>query len=105
MVKVLYLVWTKVNTEKEQEWEKYIDTVHIPEMIDTKKFISARRCKVVEGDSPGKYLTIYECENEELLNSYLHNDADRLRKDHVDHFGSHASSSRIILEESFSRSK
>ena len=102
MKKVLYFVWINVDPEIENDWVKYIDNTHIPDVLKTNYFLSARRAKAMEGKVPGTHLVIFECKDKKNFDLYLKNDAERLRKDHTDHFGSKISSTRYIFEESFS---
>lgn len=101
MSKLLYFVWTKVDADAEKDWIEYMDKKHLADVLETNFFISARRLKVTDGEAPANNVVIFEAESKEKFDQYVKTKAAELRKDHVDHFGSKVSSSRIILEEAF----
>ena len=105
--RILYCVWAKIDEKFERDWIEYVDKTHIPDVLDTKYFTSAKRFKVIEGSAPigANQVTIYETTSKETLEIYYKTEADRLRKDYIDHFGSKSQLHRIVLEEAFSFDK
>ena len=102
MGKILYCVWSKVPPELEKSWANYIDHTHIPDLLKTGHFDIAHRLKVLDGTASGNYVVIYESPSKEEFNLYLKQNADRLRKDFVDHFGSKIINTRTVLDQEFS---
>jgi hypothetical protein len=56
-----------VPPEIETEWNKWYDTVHIPNRLNKLGFLSARRFIAIEGEY--KYLTLYELNSIDALTS------------------------------------
>ena len=102
MGRILYCVWSKVPSELEKAWANYIDNIHIPDLLKTEHFDIAHRLKVLDGTASGNYVVIYESPSKEEFDLYLKHDADRLRKDFVDHFGSKIVNTRTVLIQEFS---
>ena len=103
--RILYCVWTKIDATYEKEWAEYLDRIHFPDVLKTKYFHSAKRFKVTEGKTDGNFLTVYETFGRENLEQYYKTEANRLRKDYLDHFGNKSELHRIVLEEVFSLEK
>ena len=61
-VSVAFIVETGIGPEEEEKYNKWLDNVHIPLALKSPGMLRARRYKSV--DSEGKYLTIFEMENE-----------------------------------------
>jgi hypothetical protein len=97
MSKVLYTVWYEVDSEVESEWNSWMDTIHIPAVIRSGRFVQAKRYRV-EGASP-KYATFYEAKDRAALQEYLDGPAKELRENYERQFGSRSKLSRLILEE------
>ena len=58
--------------EKEAEWNEWYNTVHIPELLQVPGFLSATRYECIRGRKTNpKYLTIYEIESEEILETAI----------------------------------
>lgn len=102
MKPLLYCVWSQVPAEVEDAWIEYMDKKHILDVLNTKLFISAKRLKVLDGDTPGNYVLIFELASKENFDTYLATKAKELREDHIKHFGDKVTSSRMVLEEGFS---
>ena len=101
MKPLLYCVWSQVPPEAEEAWVEYMDKTHIPDVLATKLFVSAKRLKVLEGDTPGNYVLLFELASKENFDTYLATKAKDLREDHIRHFGDKVKSSRMVLEEGF----
>lgn len=100
--RVLYCVWTKIDDKFVSDWAEYMDKTHLPDVLSTKLFHSAKRLKLTEGSAPGNYLTIYETFGKEKLQQYYKDHAGRLRQDYLDHFGDKSDLNRVVLEEVYS---
>ncbi len=100
--RILYCVWTKIDEKYVPDWVEYMDKTHLPDVLNTKLFHSAKRFKVTDGSAPGNYITIYETLGKEQLEKYYKEHATRLRQDYINHFGEKSQLSRIVLEEEFS---
>ena len=96
---IFYSVWAYIDPSVEKEWAVWMDTKHIPDVVQQGKFISACRLRIEEGSVLGNYVTIYEAENQDMLKQYFDGPVKTLREDYNKHFGTKSKLTRIILEE------
>jgi antibiotic biosynthesis monooxygenase (ABM) superfamily enzyme len=66
--KILFEVRVNIAPEKEQEFNHWYNTVHVPEIIAVPGFIRGRRFQRVSGDEI-KYMALYELESLDALKS------------------------------------
>ena len=97
---VIYNVTTHVESSIEKNWLKWMNEKHIPEMLATKKFKTAKIFKIInENDKGGvSYAAQYQCDNKICLEQYLNDFAPKLRHDAVKKFGDRILSFRTQLE-------
>ncbi len=78
----IYNVTTNIEKAVHEEWVQWMKAKHIPEMLDTGKFVSAKMSKVlVEEDMGGvTYSVQYTTNNKTTLERYYQEDATRLRE-------------------------
>ncbi len=97
---VIYNVTTHVESSIEKNWLKWMREKHLPEMLATKKFKTARIFKIISGNDKGgvSYATQYHCDNKMSLEQYLNHFAAKLRQDAVNKFGDRILSFRTELE-------
>ncbi|MFI5135671.1 MAG: DUF4286 family protein, partial [Chitinophagales bacterium] len=88
---IIYNVTVKVNRGVEEEWLRWMKSKHIPDVLETKQFVEANICLLL--DQPDKetstYVVQYRCESLERLNFYIENFAPALREDFNRRFGTH----------------
>lgn len=84
----IYNVTLSIDKSIHEEWLAWIHH-HIPEVLATGKFISAKLTHVlIEEEMDGVTYSIqYTANSREDLDSYYKEDADRLRKDGMQKFG------------------
>jgi len=84
----IYNVTLSIDKSIHEEWLEWIHH-HIPEVLATGKFISAKLTQVlIEEEMDGVTYSIqYTADSREDLDSYYKEDADRLRKDGMLKFG------------------
>ena len=97
---VIYNVTTHVESSIEKNWLKWMNEKHIPKMLATKKFKTAKIFKIInENDKGGvSYAAQYQCDNKICLEQYLNDFAAKLRDDAVKKFGDRILSFRTQLE-------
>ncbi|MGH2583704.1 MAG: DUF4286 family protein [Dehalococcoidia bacterium] len=70
MHKSLLLVYTDVEPEHEEDFNRWYDDVHLPDVLSADGFISARRYKL-QGPEPrnqqpaSRYLAVYEIDTDD----------------------------------------
>lgn len=79
---IIYEVTTEVRDDLCAAYEQYMTDQHISDVMATGKFQRA----LFEESTPGRYRIRYEAESRAILDSYLAEDARRLRKDLTEHF-------------------
>lgn len=96
---VIYNVTVSLAPEIEEEWLKWIEEEHIPDMLGTEKFEKAQLVKIYDDKqaATGSYAVQYYAKSPQLLNAYLSEDAARLRKKTADQFGDKLLSFRTFL--------
>jgi len=99
---VLYNVTVSIDQDIEDEWKKWMQETHIPEVLETGYFIKYRMLKLLneQSDATGPtYAIQYELVNIGKLDTYLEQDAPDLQKKHADKFGNKCIAFRTVLEE------
>ena len=73
----LSLVMADVAAEKEQEWNHWYDTLHLPNTLKVPGYVMGGRFRIVQNPAVDwlqmkpKYLAVYELENEEVVPSVM----------------------------------
>ena len=69
--KYILQVMVSVDQAVEDEWNEWYNNVHIPDLLECPGWYSARRYESVAGASVPKYATLYEVEDEAVVESDL----------------------------------
>ncbi len=80
----MYIYNVTINIEKaiEQDWLRWMQEKHIPEMLATGKFSEAKLCQVMVEEEQGVTYSIqYTTDSKETLEKYYHENADKLRQE------------------------
>ena len=78
---LIYEITATVDADIADEYEKYMTGRHIPDLLATGHFAAAFFAK-----NDNTYRIGYHADSREQLDSYLANDAERLRADFAEHF-------------------
>ena len=105
----IYNVTTNVDESIFEKWLNWMKQKHIPEMLETGKFSSAKMCKVMVQEEMGgvTYAVQYATESLETLEAYYKEDAPKLREESMQMFGDKIVSFRTelkVITEQFSMS-
>ncbi|MCU0238017.1 MAG: DUF4286 family protein [Pyrinomonadaceae bacterium] len=79
---IIYEITATVNAELIDAYEKYMVEKHIPELLETGYFSQAFFARA----DKNRYQIQYHAFSQKDLDSYLENDAQRLREDFAQHF-------------------
>lgn len=86
----LLIVQMDMAPEKEEEFNKWYNKKHIPDILRIKGFVSGKRYVAAKG-SP-KYLAVYEFENAEVIKTAMKDEQFAVAgKDFQENFQPHAS--------------
>ncbi len=97
---IIYNVTTNISEEVETQWLTWMQTKHIPAVLATGKFISARLVRVLVEEEMGgaTYAAQYTTQNKSLLNEYFVEYAPKLREEGIAVFGDKMLTFRTELE-------
>lgn len=73
----VYNITTNIEETSEQDWLQWMQNTHIPEMLETGKFLSAKMCKVLVKEDMGgvTYSVQYTVETKEALEAFYSEDS------------------------------
>lgn len=84
----IYNVTINIEQDVEQDWLRWMQEKHIPEMLSLGKFSEAKLSQVMVEESQGvTYSVQYTTDSKETLEKYYNNDADQLRQEGFALFG------------------
>ena len=97
---IIYNVTTNIHESVHDQWMIWMRHKHIPEILATGKFSSARmvRVLVVEEMGGATYATQYTTDSKATLDKYYQEDAPRLREEGSRLFGDKMLAFRTELE-------
>jgi hypothetical protein len=97
---ILYNVTVSVDASIEKDWLEWMRTVHIPDIMNTRKFVDHKIFRLMnEVDAGRTYAIQYFALDHTEIESYMREHAPRLRQEHIERFGDKALSFRTLLEE------
>jgi hypothetical protein len=97
----IYNVTVHVESSVEGKWLDWMRDEHIPAVLNTGKFTQAKLFKVITDQDQGgvSYATQYHCASSKEYEQYLSENAENLRQEAQDRFGSSILAVRTQLEE------
>ena len=97
---IIYNVTTNIHESVREKWMIWMQHKHIPEMLATGKFSSARMVRVLIEEEMGgtTYSIQYTTDSKETLQKYYQEDAPKLRDEAIKLFGDKMLSFRTELE-------
>jgi len=96
----IYNVTTHIDDTVHDEWVRWMQEIHIPDVLATGKFLNAKMSKVLVEEEMGgtTYAVQFTTLNKEILQSYYAEDAQRLREEVQKRFADKLVSFRTELE-------
>ena len=97
---LIYNVTINIEDDAHDEWFIWMKECHIPDMLQTGKFLEATMCQVLVQEDLGgtTYSVQYKVKDRGTLETYYKEDAARLRDDAMKHFGKKFVAFRTELE-------
>jgi gamma-glutamylcyclotransferase (GGCT)/AIG2-like uncharacterized protein YtfP len=85
---IIYNVTVNIDEDVHAEWLSWMQEQHIPDMLATGKFLSAKMSRLLVEEEMGgmSYSIQYTLKTKEHLEQYYKDDADALRKDALRRF-------------------
>jgi len=96
----LYNVTVKLEPKIHTDWVQWMQTIHIPDVMQTKLFESYRMCKLdqLEQQEEITYVIQYYCLSRSMMNLYFEKHAAALRDDAFKKFGDQFIAFRTVME-------
>ena len=97
---IIYNVTVNIHESVHNQWLNWMQTKHIPEILATKKFSSARIVKVLIEEEMGgtTYSVQYTTDSKATLNKYYDEDAPKFKEEGQQLFGDKMLAFRTELE-------
>lgn len=97
---IIYNVTVKVDDEIVDDWLKWMQDVHIPDVLRTGCFVDhdIMQLKFPKDDEGQTFAIQYSCESMNDLDTYHRSHATALQKDHIARYGDRVVAFRTILE-------
>ena len=97
---IIYNVTSNIQENIEQQWLDWMQQKHIPEILATGKFTSARLVQVLVDEEMGgvTYAVQYNTDSRETLQKYYQEDAPAFRAEGMALFGDKVLAFRTELE-------
>lgn len=96
----IYNVTSNIDESIHERWVKWMNEIHIPDMLATGKFTNAKMVKVLVEEEMGgtTYSVQYYTQSKETLQKYYTEDAPKLRQHALSLFADKVLSFRTELE-------
>jgi len=97
---IIYNVTVRVEHDVKEDWVAWMKSTHIPDVMNTGKFVSHRLCKLLGHDETDgvTYAVQYLCQNIAVYNDYIREHSEVLKKEHVERYGEKCLAFRSLLE-------
>lgn len=96
---ILYNVTINIDDEAHDEWVEWMKEVHIPDVMNTGKFVEHKFNKVLSGDEEGghTYAIQYLAPDEKSFHEYEAHHAPTLQEEHRKKFEGHFTAFRTLM--------
>lgn len=96
---IIYNVTITLDPAIEEDWLRWMKTVHVPDVMNTGMFLKNRILRVLDKRETGPSFAIqYECKDLDALNEYQDKFAAALQKDHTERYQGQFAAFRTLLE-------
>lgn len=98
---ILYNVTVHVDNTVEKDWVEWMQSKHIPDVINTGCFLGAQFNKILHESEDGSasYAIQYKLESMQHFEKYNSEFAQPLQKEHIERYGQKCIAIRTLLEE------
>ncbi len=88
MATVLFVVKATIRKDQEEAFNRWYNEEHVPQVLQWKGLVSARRYKALEGEEKYQYMAVYELQDEATWRRLMASDHMKaLRAEYDAHFG------------------
>ena len=98
---IVYSVTVKIDLDVHDDWLDWMKSVHIPEVLNTKKFVDHRMLRILADDEQDgiNYNVQYRALSMSDYFDYLNNHAPQLQKEHTERYKDKFVAFRTLLRE------
>jgi len=102
MATVLFIVKATIRKDQETAFNRWYNEEHVPQFLQWKGAVSARRYRVILGEDTYQYMAVYELVNEANFRALMESDHMKtLRAEYDAHFGAVSERARFAYEQVF----
>jgi len=88
MATVLFVVKATIRKDREDAFNRWYNEEHVPQVLQFKGLVSARRYRALEGEDTYRYMAVYELQDEATYRRLMASDHMKaLRADYDAKFG------------------
>jgi quinol monooxygenase YgiN len=96
MATVLFVVKATIRPDQEAAFNRWYNEEHVPQVLQFKGLVSARRYKALEGEDKYQYMAVYELQDEATYRRLMASDHMKaLRAEYDAHFGAASERARF----------
>ena len=102
MATVLFVVKATIAKDREEAFNRWYNEEHVPQVLQWKGVVSARRYRAILGEDRYQYMAVYELVNEANFRALMASDHMKaLRAEYDTHFGDASERARFAYEQVF----
>jgi hypothetical protein len=102
MATILFVVKATIRKEREEAFNRWYNEEHVPQVLQWKGVVSARRYRAILGEDTYQYMAVYELVNEANFRALMDSDHMKaLRAEYDAHFGDSSERARFAYEQVF----
>jgi hypothetical protein len=88
MPTVLFVVKATITRDREEAFNRWYNEEHVPQFLQFKGAVSARRYKAIMGEDTFQYMAVYELQDEATFRRLMDSEhMKQLRAEYDAHFG------------------
>src|SRR5437899_6406424 len=96
MATVLFVVKATIRKDREDAFNRWYNEEHVPQVLQFKGLVSARRYKALEGEDRYQYMAVYELQDEATYRRFIVSEHMKaLRADYDAKFGAASERARF----------
>src|SRR2546427_12752907 len=96
MATVLFVVKATITKDREEAFDRWYNEEHVPQVLQFKGLVSARRYKALEGEERYQYMAVYELQDEATYRRFIVSEHMKpLRADYDAMFGAAIARARV----------
>lgn len=100
MATVLFVVKATIRRDQEEAFNRWYNEEHVPQVLQWKGVVSARRYRAILGEETYQYMAMYELVNEENFRALMDSEHMKaLRAEYDTHFGGVSERARFAYEQ------